>query len=149
MCSDESKRAAPEIRLAQTYASCIDQPCMGLFCFVSTVMSFVVMGADCTDTYANASSPTQPTYIRIDSTSVDWCRSRHGNEVDCSLVLPMLKTLQGHPEDGALWERSDMNKILAHARSIYRGTIDGNVILLYRQVFDITVACSDPNVALR
>jgi hypothetical protein len=31
MCCDGSKRAAPELRFAQTYASCIDQPCMRLF----------------------------------------------------------------------------------------------------------------------
>jgi hypothetical protein len=60
------------------------------------------MGADCTNAYSNAPLPTKLTYVRIDDTCVDWCRSRHGSEVDCSLVLPVLKALQGHPEDSAL-----------------------------------------------
>jgi hypothetical protein len=48
----------------------------------------------------------------------------------------------------------DINKILdyldivytTHERSIYRGKIDRNVVLLYRQVDDLAVACSDPSV---
>jgi hypothetical protein len=104
MCCDGSKRAAPELRFAQTYASCIDQPCMRLFFALSAAMGFVVMGADCTNPYTNSPSPTQATYVRIDEAYADWYRSRHGKEVDRSLVLPVLKVLQGHPEAGALWK---------------------------------------------
>jgi hypothetical protein len=61
-------------------------------------------------------------------------------------VLPVLKALQGHPEAGGMGEKH-INKILddfdivytAHERSIYRGTIDGKVVLLCRQVDDIAV----------
>jgi hypothetical protein len=70
------------------------------------------------------------------------------------LVLPELNALQGHPEAGALWEKH-INKILddidtvftIHERSIYRGKIDGKVVLLYRRADDIAVACSDPAAA--
>jgi hypothetical protein len=66
----------------------------------------------------------------------------------------VLKALQGHPEAGALWE-NHINEILddldivytTHERSIYRGNIDGKVVLLWRQVGDLAVACSDPSVA--
>jgi hypothetical protein len=127
---------------------------MRLFFALSAAMGFVVMGADCTNAYANSPSPTQATYVRIDDAYADWYRSRHGKEVDRSLVLPVLKALQGHPEAGALWEKH-INKILedldivytTHERSIYRGKIDGKVVLLCRQVDDLAVACSDPSVA--
>jgi hypothetical protein len=36
MCSDGSKRVAPELRFAQTDASCIDQPCIRLLFALST-----------------------------------------------------------------------------------------------------------------
>jgi hypothetical protein len=100
MCCNGSKRATPELRFAQTYASCIDQPWMRLFFALSAAMGFVVMGADCTNAYANSPSPTQATYVRIDDAYADWYRSRHGKEVDRSLVLPVLKAFQGHPEAG-------------------------------------------------
>jgi hypothetical protein len=127
---------------------------MRLFYALSAAMGFVVMGADCTNAYANSPSPTQSTYVRIDDAYADWYRSCHGKEVDRSFVLPVLKALQGHPEAGALWEKH-INKILddldivytTHERSIYRGTIDGKIVLLCRQVDDIAVACSDPTVA--
>jgi hypothetical protein len=32
-------------------------------------------------------------------------------------------------------------------RSVYRGTIDGKVVLLFRLVDNIAAACSDPTVA--
>jgi hypothetical protein len=54
MCCDGSKRAASELRFAQTYVSCIDQPCMRLFFVLSAAMGFVVMGADCTSAYTNS-----------------------------------------------------------------------------------------------
>jgi hypothetical protein len=66
----------------------------------------------------------------------------------------VLKALQGPPEAGALWEKH-INKILddldivriIHERSVYQGTINGEALLLFQRVDDITVACSDPNVA--
>jgi hypothetical protein len=76
MCSDGSKRAAPERCFAQTYALCIDQPCMRLFFALSATMGFVVMGVDCTNAYANSPSPAQAAYVRIDDAYTNWYRSR-------------------------------------------------------------------------
>jgi hypothetical protein len=121
---------------------------------LSAAMGLVVMGADYTNAYANSLSPTQPTYVWNDGTYTDWYRSRHGKEVDRSLVLPAFDALKGHPEAGGLWEKH-INKILddfhivytTHERSIYQGTIDGKVVLLCCQVDNIAVACSDAAVA--
>jgi hypothetical protein len=46
-----------QVQFSQPYASCIDQPCTRLFLALSAAMSFVVMGADCTNAYASAPSP--------------------------------------------------------------------------------------------
>jgi hypothetical protein len=143
-----------QLRIAQTYASWIDQPCMHRFFALPTIISFVVMGADCAYICANAPSPSQPTYARIHNTYANRYRSRHGKEVDRLSVLSVLKTLQGHPEVGTLWENL-INKFLddldivfiTNKRSVYRGKIDGKVVRLYQQVDDIAAACSDPKVA--
>jgi hypothetical protein len=91
---------------------------MRLFFALSAAIGFVVMGADCTNAYANSPSPTQATYVQIDDAYADWYRSCHGKEVDRSLVLPVLKTLQGHPEAGTLWEMH-INKILNDPDIVY------------------------------
>jgi hypothetical protein len=104
-----------------------------LFSVLSAAMSLVVMGADCTNAYANTPSLSQPTYVRIDDAYTDWYHSRYGKEVGLSLVLPVLKTLWRRPEAGALWEKHIIKKILddldlvyiTRERRIYRGTIDG------------------------
>ena len=96
-----------------------------------------------------ALSPTQPPYVRIDDACLDWCRCRHGKLFGLSLEVQVLKALQRHIEAGAL-SAKHINKILddldivytTHERSIYLGTIDGKVVLLYRQVDDIAVAYS-------
>jgi hypothetical protein len=72
MCCDGSKRAAPELRFAQTYPWCIDQPCRRLFFTLSATMGLVVMGADCINAYANYPSSTRATYVRIDDAYADW-----------------------------------------------------------------------------
>ena len=66
--------SAPIQSFAQTYASCTDQPCMRLFFALSTAISFVVLGADCSNAYASSPSPTQPTYVRINDAFADWYR---------------------------------------------------------------------------
>jgi hypothetical protein len=89
-------------------------------------MSIVVMSAACTNTYANAPWPGQPTYARIDDAYADCYRARHGKEADRSLVLPVLKAFLEHPDAGALWERyiykilDDLDIVYApRERSIY------------------------------
>jgi hypothetical protein len=109
---------------------------MRLFFDLSAAMSYVVIRVDCTNAYANAPSPRQLTYVRIDDLYADRYRSRPGTEVDRCFVLPVLMALQGQPEAGALWENrivDDLDiKYTTHERSMYRGTIDRKVVLLCR-----------------
>ena len=108
---------------------------MRLFFALSAAMGFLLtpMPTPCRPPKRHTSGLTTTT------PNADWYRSRHGKEINRSLVLPVLKALQGHPEAGALWEKH-INKILddldilytTHERSIYRGKIDGKVVLLCR-----------------
>ena len=70
------------------------------------------------------------------------------------MVLPVLHALQGHPESGRLWEEH-INPILSdlgfttttHCRTIYTATIDGEKVLLLRQVDDFALACKREELA--
>jgi hypothetical protein len=112
--------------------SCINQPCMRLFFTLSAAMGFVVMGADCTNAYANSPSPTQPTYARIDDTFVDWYRSSHGKEVDRSSILPVLKALQGHPEAGLINTKRERHTKRSNATYRYNFERGGRSKATYR-----------------
>ena len=154
-CCDGSNRAAPGLRAAaQTYASCVEQPCMRLFFALSSALGLTVLKTDANNAYANSPAPQVPTFVRIDDAYAEWYYTKHGIHLDRSLVLPVLHALQGHPESGALWERH-INGILAkhgfksttHERNIYQATIDGQRVLICRQVDDLAVASADASLA--
>lgn len=112
-CCDGSAKAAPQLRAAaQTYASCVEQPCMRIFFALSASLGMTVYSADATNAYANSPAPTVPTYVRIDDAFADWYLAKHGKAIDRNMVLPVLHALQGHPEAGALWEKT-INSLLS------------------------------------
>ena len=153
-CCDGSRRAAPELHdVAQTYSSCIEQPCMRLFFALAAALNMTIVAADATNAYANSPPPEIPTYVWVDDQYISWYRRKHGVTLSRDMVMPVLHALQGHPESGALWEKH-INGILhklgfkntTHEKSLYRTEWDGKTVLLCRQVDDIAVACEDQSV---
>jgi hypothetical protein len=147
-CCDGSPRAAPELNLANTYSSCIEQPIMRLFFAICAKEGYFVIKVDATNAYANSPPPDQATFVYIDEQYADWYAVTHGIDISRDNVLPVQHALQGHPESGSLWERF-LNKVLArhgfvpttHERSIYTGFFDGFRMLISRQVDDLAIGC--------
>jgi hypothetical protein len=149
-CCDGSPRAAPDLKLANTYSSCIEQPCMRMFFALCAHEGYTCIKVDATNAYANSPPPAQPTFVYIDEQYADWHMTQHGKPLSRDLVLPVQHALQGHPESGALWERF-VNKVLSrhgfvsttHERSLYKGVFDGFRMLISRQVDDLAIGCSN------
>jgi hypothetical protein len=150
-CIDGSKRSAPWLRdFAQTYASCIEQPCMRLFFALAAALGLLVTIADTTNAYQQSPPPTEKCYLEIDDAYRSWHRKRFGKDVDPkTYVIPVGKAVQGHPEAGALWEKMIVGilegpdlefKSTTHERNLYRGMIDGELVLVCRQVDDFAIA---------
>ena len=86
-----------------------------------------------------------------------WYQARHGVKLDRSLVLPVLKAIQGHPEAGRLWEEH-INKILfskdlnftttTHDHCIYRTVYNGEEVFLLRQTDDFAISCKNESTAI-
>ena len=131
-CCDGSPRAAPQLKLANTYSSCIEQPCMRMFFALCAYEGFIALKVDATNAYANSPPPGQPTFVYIDDQYADWYAARHSVNISRDMVLPVQHALQGHPESGALLEKF-VNSVIAkhgltsttHERSIYQGTYKG------------------------
>ncbi|KAI2501346.1 retrotransposon [Fragilaria crotonensis] len=147
-CCDGSPRAAPELKLANTYSSCIEQPIMRLFFALCANEGYLIIKVDATNAYANSPPPDQPTFVYIDEQYADWYATTYGIDISRDHVLPVQHALQGHPESGSLWERF-LNKVLSrhgfvsttHERSIYTGSFDGFKMLISRQVDDLAIGC--------
>jgi hypothetical protein len=151
-CCDGSPRAAPQLKLANTYSSCIEQPCMRLFFALCVHEGYISLKVDATNAYANSPPPNQPTFVIIDDQYADWYLARHGAAIPRDMVLPVQHALQGHPESGALWEKF-VNSVIArhgftsttHERSLYQGVYKGHRMLICRQVDDLAIGCVDIN----
>jgi hypothetical protein len=156
-CCDGSARAAPRLHaMAQTYASCIEQPVFRLFLALSASLNYLIYGGDAQDAFAHSPAPTVPTFVSIDDAYSDWYFDKYGIRLARGLVLPVLHALQGHPEAARLWELH-INAILTdpefgfksttHEKNIYHATIKGVPVLLCRQVDDFSIATPDPKIA--
>jgi hypothetical protein len=157
ICLDGSKRSAPWLReLASTYASCIETPCMRLFYALAAAESMIVTTADSTNAYQHSPPPSTACFLEIDDAYASWYSKRHGKVLDRkALVVPVLKALQGHPEAGRLWEGMIVGILetqlgfssTVHERNLYRGLVDGQTVLVCRQVDDFAIASHDPATA--
>ena len=144
--------------MAETYASCIEQPVFRLFLGLSASLNYLIFGGDAQDAFAHSPGPTVQTFVAIDDAYSDWYFDKCGIRLARGLVLPVLRALQGHPEAARLWEEH-INIILndpefnfrstTHEKNIYHATIDGVPVLLCRQVDDFAIATPDPEIARR
>jgi hypothetical protein len=159
-CCDGSKRAAPLLHaVASTYSSCVEQPIQRLFFALAAQQDLQVYGGDAVDAYAHSPPPENECYVSVDDAYIEWFKERYPDKyIDKSMVLPVQHALQGHPEAGRLWE-SHINSILAipelnfvntvHDKCIYSATIEGEKVLLLRQVDDFSLACTNEALAKR
>ena len=106
LCCNGSKYAAPLLHeLALTYSSCIEHPVQRLFFAIAANLNLKVYGGDAKDAFTHSPGPELATYLAIDDAYSEWYENEYGKTIDQSLVLPILRALQGHPESGRLWEK--------------------------------------------
>ena len=130
---------------------------MRLFFAVVAAKGMTITIADTTNAYQQSPPPTKKCYLMIDDAYRSWHRKRYGSDVDPKThVIPLDRALQGHPEAGALWERMIVGilegdelgfKSTTHERNLYRGEIDGELVLVCRQVDDFAIASVSPTAA--
>ena len=101
-CLNGSKCSAPHLRdFTQTYASCIEQPCMRLFFAVAAAKGLTVTVADTKNAYQQSPPPSRKCYLMIDDAYRSWYQKRFHKDVDPKTHVVLLeKACQGHPEAG-------------------------------------------------
>ena len=151
-CLDGSKRAAPWLRMmVQTYSSCVELPCLRAFIAIAVNRGYVIAFGDVENAYQQSPPPTIDCYLEVDDTVYDWYLRKFGVKLNkFKDVIPLYKALQGHPEAGVLWERMITDILInkmgfkntAHERNLYVGSIDGEEVLVCRQVDDFASAAA-------
>ena len=86
-------------------------------------MDHQVFGGNIKDAYAHSPGPDVPTFLKIDNVYADWWKACYPDDkLDCSHVLPILRSLQGHPKSGKIYE-CYINEILASDELGFHPTI--------------------------
>ena len=158
-CLDGSKRAAPWLRMmVQTYSSCVELPCLRAFTAICADRNYYICFGDVENAYQQSPPPTIECYLEIDDTIYDWYLRRFDIKLDREKqVIPLYRALQGHPEAGVLWERMITDILInkmkfkntAHEKNLYTGTIDGDEVLVCRQVDDFASGAPSKKTAER
>ena len=158
-CLDGSKRAAPWLRMmVQTYSSCVELPCLRAFIAICVNRGYYICFGDVENTYQQSLPPSIDCYLDIDDTVADWYFRRFGIRLDkMKEVIPLYRALQGHPEAGVLWERMITDILInkmgfrntTHEKNLYTGSVDGEEVLVCRQVDDFASGAATRTAAER
>lgn len=98
---DDSKNAAPQLHdMTSTWSSCVELPIQRLYLFLCASQGLVLYGGDARDMYAHSPAPKNMTHLTIDDAYFKWYKEKTGISINSRLVLPVLHSLQGHPESG-------------------------------------------------
>ena len=82
-----------------TYASCVYHNTTRLFYANAALHNHIIAGADASNAFGEAPSPTQQYYIRPDAAFHHWWCICLGNVlIPPGYVIPVLRNMQGHPE---------------------------------------------------
>ena len=66
------KRYGKAVTLAETYATCVEQPVCRLYWIMTSSEGYIAMGADPGNAFAEAPPPIQPFYMIIDDQLREW-----------------------------------------------------------------------------
>jgi hypothetical protein len=148
---DGSTRSGMVCVLAETYANCINQTSARLFYAIAAAENLIVFGADVFNAFAEAPPPKQGFFICLDRAFRKWwVNHKKLPPIPPGHVIPILSTMQGHPESPRLWEKH-ADEILreigltptVHEPCLYSGVIDDIRVLFMQQVDDFAIAAPD------
>ena len=120
--------------------------------------NLIVVGADCSNAFAEADTPTKPLYMKIDQQFRNWwnIHRKFQHLPKTALYVKVQHAIQGHPESPRLWQTfiDDIliNKLgfhtTIHKKCLYRKVEGEQEIFILRQVDDIVVAATSTKVTI-
>ncbi len=154
MCDGSTHLGSVQV-LDETYANCVNQTSSRLFYAVDAAENLLVFGADVSNAFAEEPPPKQGFYIRPDKAFNNWwVQHKKRTPIPTGHVIPVLSTMQGHPESPRLWEKH-ADTILqelgltptVHEPCLYPGNVAGKRVIFKRQVDDFAIAAPDKKTA--
>ena len=148
------KKDGKAVAVAETYATCVEQPACRVYWAMTAQLCLIALGADAGNAFAEAPPATEPFYMRIDDQFREWCwtECKGCPPIPPGYVLPVNHALQGHPEAPRLWERH-IHDILVkqlhfvpttHEKCLYsQRDAEDKLQMILRQVDDFSVSATE------
>ena len=99
------------VTLGETYAASLDHTAAHIFWALTASSNHVTIGADASNTFAEAPAPKAPLYMTLDTQFHSWWKSKGRPPIPVGHGVRIFKAIQGHPESPRLWARL-INKII-------------------------------------
>ena len=103
-CCNGSRFGVPLLNvIVSTWSSCVELLIQQLFIGLAAQKGLCMYGGDARDAYAHAPAPEMMTNLTIDDAYFEWYKENTRKALNRRYVLPVLHSLQGHPESGKMW----------------------------------------------
>jgi hypothetical protein len=87
------------VTLAETYAACIKQPAHRLTWSLIAALSYVGLGCDVSNAFAEAPAPKEPFYMVVDKQFQDWWENHQPPKAGLFQSSRTCKDTQRHPDN--------------------------------------------------
>jgi hypothetical protein len=104
-CMNVKQLVRMGVKLSNTYATCMEQHCMRLFCALAAYLGCLICDGDVVNAYAHAKAEGTLLYIAVDEVFQLWYNARYSSTVSLGYCIPLHKGMQGHPQAGQWWEK--------------------------------------------
>jgi hypothetical protein len=154
-CACDGSTHGGKVRvLDYTHTNCVDHTASRIFYGIAAAENHMIYGADVCNAFSKAPPPKQGFYIQPDRAFHEWWAAQGREPIPEGYVIPVMRAMQGHPESSRLWEKH-CDKIVkklgfkptVHEPCLYDGIIDGERCIFKRQVDDIALATTLPEIA--
>eukprot|EP00804_Cyclotella_cryptica_P003795 CCRYP_008951-RA/>CCRYP_008951-RA protein AED:0.18 eAED:0.18 QI:0/0/0/1/0/0.5/2/0/368 len=138
---DGSTRGGKVRVLDYTYANCVGHTASRMFYAISATENLLIFGADVCNVFSKATAPKQGFYIQHDRAFCEWWVHNRHEPIPDGYVIPVMRTMQGHPKSPRLWEKWCNNMVKSHnfkptthEPCLYSGIWNGEKCNFKRQV---------------
>jgi hypothetical protein len=104
-CMNGKQLVRMGVKFSNTYAACMEQHCLRLFCALAAYLGSIICDGDVVNAYAHADAEGTQIYIAVDDVFQSWYNARYGSNVSLGDCIPLHKGMQGHPQAGQWWEK--------------------------------------------
>lgn len=92
---------------SNTFNICVTwMPAALVFFIICAIKNYVIRAYDMVNAFMEAEPPCDSLFVVVDQYMLDYFRDRLNKHIPVGWIVPILKSLQGHPETGRIFDKA-------------------------------------------